>query len=336
MQAFVAVALGRADPITQAVRAGLVVIGNERIHAPTVGLLQFVFGFHDDADSEHIVHFFEGHVLLQHLVVDAVDAFGPPFDLVGETFLVQTFLDGQCEAADEAFAHGFTLLQFRFDLVVDLGLLVFEREILQLVLDVVQAKAMGEGRVEKERFAGDLQLLVAGHVVQRAHVVQPIREFDQDHAHILRQGQQHFAEVLRLHAVRLELHPADLREPINDGGDRGAEHVAHLIQRQIGVLHGIMQQRGRYTGGAQTDLRRAHAGHFDRVVDVRLTTFSALLLVCFNGNVEGLTDHAGAFPRALARYAPQQILVARDDLFPLLFRIDNVWGGLCGGHCEQN
>jgi len=74
-----------------------------------------------------------------------------------------------------------------------------------------------------------------------AHVVEPVGQLDQDHPHVLRQGEQHLAEVLRLHAVGLPIDPADLGEPIDDGGHRIAEHVAHILQGEVGVLHGVVQ-----------------------------------------------------------------------------------------------
>ena len=241
VQAFIAVRFRQADPVAQAIGVGLVEVRYNAVHFPAVGLLQFLFAIHDDADGEHIVHLFEGDVFLLHLVVDAMHALWPPFDLVPEAFVVQGFLDRQYEAADEALAHGLALLQLVADVGVGLRFLEAQRVVLQFALDVVEAEAVRKRRVEEERFAGDLQLLVARLVVQRAHVVQAIGEFHQDHAHVLRQREQHLAEVLRLYAVRAELQAADLGEAVDDGGDRGTEEVLDIIEREVCILHRIVQ-----------------------------------------------------------------------------------------------
>src|SRR3546814_2084398 len=85
-----------------------------------------------------------------------------------------------------------------------------ERQIFQLGPDEIDTETLRDRCIDVERLACDAATLVAGHVAKRAHVVQAIREFDKDHAQILRHRQQQLAETLRLH-LRSEEHTSELQ-----------------------------------------------------------------------------------------------------------------------------
>jgi hypothetical protein len=69
-------------------------------------------------------------------------------------------------------------------------------------------------------------------VLQRAHVVQPVGQLDQDDARVLRHREQQLAVVLDLLlGVRPELHPRDLGDAVHHRGDLVAEGGAHVLER---------------------------------------------------------------------------------------------------------
>jgi hypothetical protein len=70
------------------------------------------------------------------------------------------------------------------DLLVLAGVQRREREVLELPLDRVDTEAVGDRRVDVERLARLLDLLLLGHGPERAHVVQAIGELDEDHADV--------------------------------------------------------------------------------------------------------------------------------------------------------
>ena len=73
-----------------------------------------------------------------------------------------------------------------------------EGEVLELVAHLLDAHAAGERRVDVERLLGDALALVGRHEAERAHVVQPVGELDQQHAHVGGDREQELAEVLAL------------------------------------------------------------------------------------------------------------------------------------------
>ena len=60
---------------------------------------------------------------------------------------------------------------------------------------------MGQRGIHKIGFAGNLELLLPLHAVQRPHVVQAVGNLDEDDPDVVAQREQHLPEVLRLGAL---------------------------------------------------------------------------------------------------------------------------------------
>ena len=112
-------------------------------------------------------------------------------------------------------------------------------------------------------------MLVLGHRVQGAHVVEPVAEFDEHHAHIVGQRSDDFLEVFGLHTLRA-LHFVELGEAIHHSRHLFAKHFLDVVQGVRRVFHHIMQQGTDDGGAAQSDVVRGNGGHLDGVVDVWL------------------------------------------------------------------
>ena len=104
---------------------------------------------------------------------------------------------------------------------------------------------MGERRVDLERLARLLHLLLLAEVLDRPHVVEAVRELDEDDADVLRHREHHLPVVLRLRLLAaLELDPRQLRDALDELADLVAELGAHLLDRRVGVLDDVVEQRG--------------------------------------------------------------------------------------------
>ncbi len=161
-----------------------------------------------------------------------------------------------------------------------------EGEVLELPLDRVDPQPVGERRVDLERLARLLDLLLLGHRVDRAHVVQAVGELDQDHPHVGGHRDHHLAVVLGLRLVaRLEGDPGQLRDAVDDLCDLLAEALAHLLDRGRGVLDRVVQQRRAQRLGVQAHAR-ADARHADGVHDEVLAGLAPLVGVVLAGEHE--------------------------------------------------
>ena len=74
------------------------------------------------------------------------------------------------------------------------------------------------------------------HEMQRAHVVQPVGELDQQHADVAAHRQHELAEILRLlGAVGLQFEPGQLGDAIDQAGDFLAETASRSPASLTGV-----------------------------------------------------------------------------------------------------
>src|SRR5260370_35953202 len=71
-------------------------------------------------------------------------------------------------------------------------------QIFELGFHGVEPEPVCQRSVQVDRFRGYSQLFVARHTVKRPHVVQAVRQFDQDHAYIFTEREKHLAEMLCL------------------------------------------------------------------------------------------------------------------------------------------
>ena len=126
-------------------------------------------------------------------------------------------------------------------------------DLLQFPIEAVEAEAVGDRRIDLERFPRHAPTLFHPHGVERAHIVQAVGQLDQDDAHIPRHGQQHLAEVLRLRLfVALVLDAIELGNAIDELGSLLAEALGQLRLGDGGIFHHVVQQGGDQRLGIET------------------------------------------------------------------------------------
>ena len=102
---------------------------------------------------------------------------------------------------------------------------------------------MRDRSVNLQRLFGNFVLAIGRKVLERAHIVQPVGEFDQDDADVVDHRQHHLAEILGLLLLaRGEIDLADLGDAFDDVGDLLAKFLADVDDRDRGVFDRIVQQ----------------------------------------------------------------------------------------------
>ena len=211
-------------------------------------------------------------------------------DLGGDVDLVELLLQHDRSLANVLLAVGAPLRDHLLDLLVLPRMQRLEGEVLELPLERVDAEAVSERRVDLERLARLLHLLLLAEVLDRAQVVQTVGELDQDHADVLGHRHDQLAVVLRLRVLAaLELDAGQLRDALDELRDLVAELRPDLLDLGAGVLDDVVQQ-----GGRQRRLVELQAGEdlrdAPRVEDELLPRLAYLPGVGARGEVEGVRE----------------------------------------------
>ena len=108
---------------------------------------------------------------------------------------------------------------------------------------------MGQRRINLQGFLCGADPLFRRTELQRAHIMQPVRQLDEDHPDIPGHGQHHLAQALRLlFFPATELHPRQLRYAVYQHRNLRAELLFDILIGAFGILDHIVQQSG-YDGG---------------------------------------------------------------------------------------
>ena len=133
-------------------------------------------------------------------------------------------------AAQKLLALDAPRLHRRRHLLVAHRIGVAEGQVLQLAAHLAHAQPVRQRRVDVQGLARNRLLPVRLQVLQRAHVVQPVGQLDQHHAHVGHHGQQHLAHVLRLAVLAVgKLDLVDLGHALDDVRHLVAELVRNLL-----------------------------------------------------------------------------------------------------------
>ena len=198
-------------------------------------------GIGNDAHGQQIVYLIEGALLLLNLQVQRVQPLGARLHFGGNAAFDHLSTD-RILHFDEKLIEDFLfrrhfLLQFekRF------GFEKTEGKVLKFAADETHPKAIGDRRVNIERLTGDALLASGVEIFERAHVVQAVSKFHENHADIVHHRQEHFADVFGLAGFGSEqIETANLGDALDQAGDIGPEFHGDFFEGDLGVLDDIM------------------------------------------------------------------------------------------------
>ena len=202
---------------------------------------------------------------------------------------------------------------------------VLEGQLLQLLGDAVHADGAGERRVDVQRLTRNpLPLLGLGDVVERAHVVQAVRQFDHQHTDVLGDGQDEAAQVLGLtRVIAVHLQAGELGDAFNQ--------LRHLLAEAFGdvgaggdrVLDHVMEHGGDNGGGVEPVVGQ-DARHLDRVGEVGIARGPELTAVHPHGINVGTVKQGLVGHRVIALDPLDKLVLAKE---PGLARRSPGWSG---------
>ena len=240
VEALVHVVLGHRDVVVELPGDG----PPQRVHDAerAVAVPQVV---DEHAQRVDVVDLAELRALALHLAVDAVDVLRAAREL-GARCRPRRARPPSASFARWTYASRAWrwLSSWRGQRPVGLGLEHLEGEVLELPLELPDPEPLRERRVDLGGLARDAQLLLGGQRPERAHVVEPVGELDEDDADVLRHREEHLADVLGLLllvAERAELR--ELRDAVDEVRDVRPEPLLEVVDRVLGVLGDVVEQR---------------------------------------------------------------------------------------------
>ena len=257
---------------------------------------------HPDADQ--VVDLGELATARHHLLVDRVVLLRPADDLALDLAGLEVLVDRVDDLLHELLALRGAVLDQALDLDVELRVEHGEAQVLQLPLDGLDAEAVRERSVDLEGLLRLALRRLGRHEAPGARVVQPVGELDDEHADVFRHRDDHLAHRLGLRAVAV-LQLVELGDAVDEHRDLVAEVGAHQVERVLGVLDRVVQQRRgeRLRADAEVgeDLRDR-----DRMRDVRLAALAHLAGVRLLGGRVGALDEGDVGLRVVGAHRLQQ------------------------------
>ena len=217
----------------------------------------------------------------------------PAVDMAVDALCVHPLLYLPLDAGQKFLVGGGPGRQGLFHLLIPYRVQILERGVLQLPLDALHTKAVGDGGVYLQRFQRLLPLFLGGLILHGPHIVQPVTDLDEDDPDVLGHGHEHLPQILHLLLFLGDiLHPCQLGDPLHQIGHGGGELFGDLLVGDAGVLNDIVQQGG--DDGIQVQFQLGHdLGYRQWVDDIRLPAFPQLPRVGVVGIGKGLEKFLG-------------------------------------------
>ena len=118
--------------------------------------------------------------------------------------------------------------------------------------------------------------------------MQAVGELDDDDANVLGHGKEHLSQRKRLllvHAVNFDV--GELGHAIDELGHRIAKQAGNIGKRGLGILDGIVQQRGAHHIAVHLKIGQ-NDGNLDGMVNVHLARAALLVAVLLGSKAVGL------------------------------------------------
>ncbi len=202
----------------------------------------FRFGVNDHAQRVKVIDLDKTFVLLIHFAVDAVNRLDASFKRKGDARFCELVGDLRACAFDKVAAAPVFLLDVVFYLFVADGVEITQRQIFQLLLHALHTQPVRQRGINMHSFKRGLAAFVVDFYTERAHIVQPVAQLNENNTHVARHGKEHLAQILDVLVFFVgegDLH--QLGQSVDKIGDVGAKLRLNFGDVNAAVLDGIMQ-----------------------------------------------------------------------------------------------
>lgn len=113
--------------------------------------------------------------------------------------------------------------------------------------------------------------------------MQAVGELDEQHPHVIRNGQEKLAEILALGgALRDEIEPLDLGQAVHESADLRPEGLVDLLQGRLRILHRVVEDRRRDSGVVEFQIGEDRR-HFEGMAEEQVAGCALLVAMGHHG-----------------------------------------------------
>ena len=159
----------------------------------TEGCITVFHGVYDDTQCKNVINLIQSLILVFHLFVDAVIMFHTAADFAVDISVSHMALDFRIDGLDKLVARLIGKCDFFLKILECFRLQITECQVIQLYFDSGDTETVRKRCVDLDRLSGFFFLFLRFHILERAHIVQTVGQFDQDYTDILRHRQEHFS-----------------------------------------------------------------------------------------------------------------------------------------------
>ena len=223
-----------------------------------------------DAETEYVGKLFEAHRLSLHLAPDRIGALAAAADFGRDAAVGELFGELLLDLGDPVLAARGERVEPLGDDLVSVGIEFAEGQILKLLAHLLHAHAAGERRIDVERLLRRHAAGLGRPIFQRAHVVQPVGELDQQHADVVGDGEQKLTQVFRLlRFLGDEIELFQLGQSLDQNADVVTEQALDLGTGGVGILDGVVEERRGNGGVVELEIGEDR-GDLQRVREIRI------------------------------------------------------------------
>ena len=260
---------------------------------------------HDHAHRADIIDLVDRLMLGVHFAVNGINMLDARRNRIMDMRLRQLLADALLYPLEEFLVLLALRPEALDDLVIADRVEHLEAQVLQLPFDTAHTQPVRDRRIDLHGFERLVALLALGQELERARVMQPVGQLDQDDADILGHGEEHLAQVLELLLLLGIAQHAQAGNAVHQLRDRRAKLVFDLLVAELRILDAVVQQRGADRIRIQPHFNH-DLGHRDRMDDIRLAVFPLLPLVRRGGALIGCADFFNIRLRILFLHALDQ------------------------------
>ena len=276
----------------------------------TQGCIAVFYGIHFDPDGKEIIDLIQRPVLVHHLLIDAEIMFDAPVDFTLNLRFLHMLPDFLDHMHDEIVLGVFTCFDILYQLVEYIRLRIFQSQVIQFDLDRRNTETLGDRRVDIHRLPGFFLLFFAAHVLERAHVVEPVGQFDDNDTDIPGHSQKHFPEVLRLYFdfIRGIFDLGQLGNAVHKKRDFLAEFPFDILEGHIRIFDHIVEDRRGDRLFIHFQLCE-NDRHLNRMADVGLPGFPELVPMGVAGHIIRFLYHGKIIRRMILAHRLDQLVI---------------------------